>query len=279
MRPFKQVLLGGLAGLGLAVAAGAWPWWPASDVEPAVTLAGPSRGGPEAASVMAFPAQAEADAAAALGELAALAASAASGSVAAGLAQTRPLAALRALKQCYYADNCGFGGADSRAGLEAHFKASQAIALQLKALSGAGSEMGEREQAALAREFLGFPDGHVQAEALALAARLPPDPSTVNAAVAALADSYDSVLFKKAFPVLQQWQSQGMRSGYDEMLVSVVHTGGWHAAQAVAENLAPFLNEANVAQFEAVAAQLEPGARQTALRQSIRDYRLLRSGG
>jgi hypothetical protein len=265
MKLLKLALLGGVAGLGLAVAAGSW-WWPVSETPPLAALPEPSRGGSSEVSLMAFPAQTE---------LAALAASAASGSIAAGLVQVKPSVALKALKQCYYADNCGFVGADSQ-GLEAHFKASQAIVLQLKALPGQASEF---EQAALAREFLAFPDGHVQAEALGMAARLPPDPNTVNAAVAALADSYDSVLFKKAFPVLQLWQSQGMRSGFDEMLRSVVQTGGWHAAQAVAENLTPFLNEANVAQFEAVAAQLEAGARQDALRRSIRDYRLLRSGG
>ncbi len=270
MKPHKFALLGGVS---LVLAAAGWLWWPASEAEPTAALAAPSQGGSGLASVLAIPSPADI---AAQAELAALAASSASGSIAAGLVQAKPIPALTALKRCYFADNCGFGAANSRDGLEAHFAVSQAIVGQLKALPGQASEF---EQAELAREFLAFPDGHVQAEALAMAARLPPDPNTVNAAVAALADSYDSVLFKQAFPVLQQWQSQGMRSGYDEMLLSVVHTGGWHAAQAVAENLTPFLNEANVAQFEAVAKQLEAGARQDALRRSIRDYRLLRSGG
>lgn len=184
-----------------------------------------------------------------------------------------PSAALKALKSCYFADTCGLAGPE---GLEAHFAASRAIVEQLKALPAQASVA---EQASLAREFLAFPDGHVQAEALAMAARLPPDLSTVNAAVTALRESFDSVLFKQALPVLQQWQQQGMSSGYDDMLLTTVHTGGWHAAQTVAEGLTPFLHEANVARFEAVAKQLEPGARRNALQQSLRNYYLQRSGG
>ncbi|MDI4634449.1 hypothetical protein J7U46_15425 [Pelomonas sp. V22] len=183
------------------------------------------------------------------------------------------VAALKALKQCYYADNCGLAGPE---GLEAHFAASRAIVAQLKALP---KEASPSEQAALAREFLAFPEGHVQAEALALAARLPPDAATVNAAVAALRESYDSVLFRQAFPILQQWQQQGLSAGYEDMLAEVLHTGGWHAAQAVAENLTPFLNDSNLARFEAVRGQLAEGARKNALSHSLAQYRLQRSGG
>jgi hypothetical protein len=135
------------------------------------------------------------------------------------------------------------------------------------------------EQAMLARELLGFPDGHVQAAALALAAKLPPAAETVAAAVSALGQSYDAVLLEKAYPVLRQWQQLGLTAGYDDMLVGLVHTGGWQAAQSVAENLGPFLNAGNVARFEQVARELPPGARQQALLRSLRDYELLRRGG
>ena len=183
------------------------------------------------------------------------------------------VAALRALKKCYYADNCGLAGSE---GLDAHFAASRAIVAQLKALP---AQAAAAEQAQLAREFMAFPDGHVQAEALALAARLPAEAATVQAAVAMLRESYDSVLFRQAFPLLQQWQQQGLSVGYEDMLAEVLHTGGWHAAQAVAENLTPFLSDSNLARFEAVRGQLAEGARKTALGRSLADYRLQRSGG
>lgn len=184
-----------------------------------------------------------------------------------------PMAALKALKSCYYADSCGFPRGD---GLDAHFAASKAITERLEALPAVGDSA---QLGALAREFLSFPDGHVQAAALALAARLPPDASTVSSTVSALGDSYDAQLFRQALPVLQQWQQLGMSSGFDDMLASTLHTGGVHAAQVVAENLLPFINDGNVGRFETVLQQLQPGARQAALRRSLRDYRLLRSGG
>lgn len=230
---------------------------------------------PQASAASAVPAQALALAQAAA-EAASAAASGASAATAGQLAASGVLpavAALKALKQCYYADNCGLAGPE---GLEAHFAASRAIVAQLKALP---REASPAEQAALAREFLAFPEGHVQAEALALAARLPPDAATVNAAVAALRESYDSVLFRQAFPILQQWQQQGLSAGYEDMLAEVLYTGGWHAAQAVAENLTPFLNDSNLARFEAVRGQLADGARKNALSHSLAQYRLQRSGG
>lgn len=194
------------------------------------------------------------------------------GQLAAAGAMPAP-AALKALKQCYFTDTCGLA---SNEGLESHFAASRAIVAQLKALPAQATTA---EQAKLVQEFLAFPDGHVQAEALALAARLPPDAATVQAAVAALRESYDSVLFRQAFPILQQWQQQGLNAGYEDMLAEVLHTGGWHAAQAVAENLTPFLTDSNLARFEALRGQLAEGARKAALTRSLADYRLQRTGG
>lgn len=259
----KTVAVGAACLLAAALGALAWQR-PAEPGQP-----------PQAAAASGVPAQASAVALAAV-EAASDAASGASTSTAGQLAAAGALpapAALKALKQCYYADNCGLAGPE---GLEAHFAASRAIVARLKALP---AEASPAEQAALAREFLAFPDGHVQAEALALAARLPPDAATVNATVAALRESYDSVLFRKAFPILQQWQQQGLSAGYEDMLAEVLYTGGWHAAQAVAENLTPFLNDSNLARFEAVRAQLADGARKNALSHSLAQYRLQRSGG
>lgn len=189
------------------------------------------------------------------------------------IGQLAPVPALRLLKSCYFADSCGFPQTDN---LSSHFAASKAIAERLALLSANGDVA---QSGALAREFLVFPDGHVQAAALALAARLPPDSGTVNTAVTALRDSYDEQLFRQALPVLQQWQQLGLNSGFDDMLAETLHTGGVHAAQVVAENLRPFLNDSNLGRFESVLQALQPGAREAALRQSLRDYRLLRAGG
>ncbi|MEH0166415.1 hypothetical protein ABT392_03315 [Paucibacter sp. JuS9] len=260
----RNALMAAVLVLAAAVAAFAWLGPDAAVAEqpgPSQLLASPG----SATAVMP-------SAAAALDAASAAASAAAPGQLA--VAGTMPAAAaLRLLKQCYYADNCGLAGSE---GLDAHFAASRAIVAQLKALPAQASTA---EQAQLVREFLAFPDGHVQAEALAMAARLPPDAATVQAAVAALRESYDSVLFQKAFPVLQQWQRQGLSVGYEDMLAEVLHTGGWHAAQAVAENLTPFLTDSNFARFEALRGQLAEGARKAALTRSLADYRLQQTGG
>jgi hypothetical protein len=188
-------------------------------------------------------------------------------------AEQPPAQALRALMQCHAANTCRVS---SHEGLDEHFEIVEAVLRQLDRLVAQGSPA---EQAAWARELLGYPDGHVQAAALALAAKLPPSAETVAAAVKALGRSHDAVLLAQAYPVLRQWQQLGLSAGYDEMFLGLVHTGGWQAAQSVAENVGPFLNAGNVGRFEQVARQLQPGARQQALLRSLRDYQLQRQGG
>ncbi|QPF71827.1 hypothetical protein G8A07_02045 [Roseateles sp. DAIF2] len=197
------------------------------------------------------------------------------GSQAAAALQQQPQAALRALKRCYYADSCGFPETDSRS---AHFAAAHAIAAQLRALPREGGG-NTAELGALAREFLAFPDGHVQEAALRLAAGLPPDAATVAATIAALADNHDAPLFRIALPILEQWQKLGLDAGLDSMLGATLRTGGLFAAQTVAEQLTPFVNEANWARYQALAAEMPEGARRQALQQSLREYQLRRSGG
>lgn len=205
---------------------------------------------------------------------AAAASEVAGGSVApAALAALPPAQALRALQQCYAANSCRVS---SRDGMDEHFEVVAALLQQLERLAAQGSTA---EQVAAVRELLGFPDGHVQAAALAMAAKLPPSAETVSAAVAALGKSYDAVLLGKAYPVLRQWQQVGLSSGYDDMFAGLVHTGGWQAAQSVAENVGPFLNAGNLARFEQIARELPAGARQQALLRTLRDYRLQQTGG
>lgn len=204
---------------------------------------------------------------------AAAAAPAVEAAAVASLNAAPPGQALQTLTRCHAANSCRLTRGE---GMDEHFEVVRLLLEQLDRLAAHGSAA---EQAVWARELLAFPDGHVQAAALALAARLPPSAETVAAAVAALGKSYDAVLLGKAYAVLRQWQQLGLSSGYDDMFVGLVHTGGWQAAQSVAENVGPFLNAGNVARFEQVARELQPGARQQALLRSLRDYQLQRQGG
>ncbi|MEO6277852.1 hypothetical protein [Roseateles sp.] len=207
--------------------------------------------------------------------LAAMAPAASEPVSAAALAGAPPAQALRRLVSCFAANSCNTGRRGAE-GLDEHFEIVAAVLAQLDRLVAQGDTA---EQAAWARELLAFPDGHVQAQALALAAKLPPSAETTAAAVTALGRIYDAVLLAQAYPVLQRWQQLGLSSGYDDMFVGLVHTGGWRAAQSVAENVGPFLNAGNVGRFEQVARQLPAGARQQALLRSLRDHELQRQGG
>lgn len=262
----KRILA--LATAAAAVACGLW--WAVRDTPtPVAEHAASSASGPGlagSASPLGWPASSPDAASAAVAVEPAPAGSAA-------LAAVPPAQALRTLMQCHAADTCRRTRGE---GLDEHFEIVGAVLEQLDRLVAQGNTA---EQTAWARELLAFPDGHVQAAALALAARLPPSAETVAAAVNALGKSYDAVLLAKAYPVLRQWQQLGLSAGYDDMFVGLVHTGGWQAAQSVAENLGPFLNAGNVARFEQVARELQPGARQQALLRVLRDYELQRRGG
>lgn len=264
----KPALFGTLAATALAVG-GAWLLWGGGPPEAAARMA-PSPA--VAVAPLALPASTAAPVAA-LPPPAGAAAEAVAPVAVAALGQATPAQALRTLTRCHAADTCRLTRGE---GLDEHFEVVGLLVQQLERLAAQGSQA---EQAAWARELLAFPDGHVQAAALALAARLPPSTDTVAAAVAALARSYDAVLLAKAYPVLQQWQQLGLSGGYDDMFVSLVHTGGWQAAQSVAENVRPFLNAGNVGRFEQVARQLPPGARQQALARALRDFQLQQQGG
>ncbi len=249
-----------------AVSTGLW-WVQRSDPAPAVAAPLPTSPGPAAGATPLAAAPpltaASAPAVAVAVEPAAVA----------SLGTAPPAEALRTLLRCHAADSCRLTRGE---GLDEHFEVVGLLLQQLDRLAAQGSPA---EQAAWARELLAFPDGHVQAAALALAARLPPSAETTAAAVAALARTYDAVLLAQAYPVLRQWQQLGLSAGYDDMFLGLVHTGGWQAAQSVAENIGPFLNAGNVGRFEQVARQLAPGARQQALLRSLRDYELQRRGG
>lgn len=253
--------------LAAAVAVGGGLWWSLHDDGGAPP--------PADAVAQALPTRPAAPAGPASAEAAAPAASLPSlaPDAAAALAAQTPAQAVRGLMRCHAANSCRV---TSREGLDEHFEVVAALLQQIERLQAQGNPA---EQAALARELLAFPDGHVQAAALAMAAQLPPSAETVSAAVSALGKTYDAVLLAKAYPVLRQWQQVGLSAGYDDMFVGLVHTGGWHAAQSVAENVGPFLNAGNVARFEQIARELPAGTRQQALLRSLRDYRLQQTGG
>ncbi len=265
----KRFWAGAVVLAGLA-AGGAWVSATAPGSAPAATAGPPMPSASSATHGVAAPALAD-RARMATGRVSTAGPAAAAS--AAALASATPSQALRALTRCYAADNCRLTRGE---GLDEHFAVVGLVLQQLERLAAQGSPA---EQAAWARELLAFPDGHVQAAALALAARLPPSADTVAAAVSALAKTYDAVLLGKAYPVLQQWQQLGLNSGYDDMLLGLVHTGGWQAAQSVADNVRPFLNAGNVGRFAQVARELPPGARQQSLLRALRDYQLLQQGG
>lgn len=247
-----------------AVVTGLW-WTQRGDAVPVAATARP-------ASPAALPQAPSTSASTPAGPLPAATAAVEPAAVA-SLGSAPPAQALRTLVRCHATDSCRLTRGE---GLDEHFEVVRLLLEQLDRLTAHGSPA---DQAAWARELLAFPDGHVQAAALAMAARLPPSAETAAAAVAALSRTYDAVLLAKAYPVLQQWQQLGLSSGYDDMFVGLVHTGGWQAAQSVAENVGPFLNAGNVGRFEQVARQLQPGARQQALLRSLRDYQLQHAGG
>ena len=247
-----------------AVVTGLW-WTQRGEAVPVAATAGPS-------SPAALPQAPPASTSLPAGPLPAATAAVGPAAVA-SLSSAPPAQALRTLIRCHAADSCRLTRGE---GMDEHFEVVRLLLEQLDRLATHGSPA---DQAAWARELLAFPDGHVQAAALALAARLPPSAETAAVAVAALSRTYDAVLLAKAYPVLQQWQQLGLSSGYDDMFVGLVHTGGWQAAQSVAENVGPFLNAGNLGRFEQVARQLQPGARQQALLRSLRDYQLQHAGG
>jgi hypothetical protein len=181
---------------------------------------------------------------------------------------------VRQLRACHDADRCDFDESDSRA---AHFAAANAMSMRLKALL---PQAADPAVVALARAQLDFPNGQVQAAALALLASQRPDPALTQQVLQMLAGNHDAPLLEAALPLLAQWQAQG-QPATDATLQNLLRTGPHFVGLTLStpQSLLPFLTDANLPQYQALLRELPESRKREQLQQTLTEYQRLRAGG
>lgn len=170
---------------------------------------------------------------------------------------------LDALARCEQTQSCPVDNHDPYA---AEYRRHQAMAALLDQLR-AGTDLNDANPNAvnkngadhlrqLAWQYLGWPDGHVQSAALRLLSALPPVPENVHTLTGALKSSFDAPLMRQALAELGRYPEQA--DAMAPFFIDMLSTGSLFAGQEVARGLLPFLTPANVGQYQALLARLEP---------------------
>jgi len=187
------------------------------------------------------------------------------------------LSELQDYQECYFRSDCVTPESDARA---AHFFVAQQITDRLDRLVALTHQQttSDDEFVEIAKQFLSFPDGRVQEQALVLMGSMPPKDGGAQAIMSALRDHHDARLFELAMVELQRYPNDYRAT--DDFLIETLRTGGHYVSQVVARQLLPVLREDNIERYEQTAAELPPNtAKARYLKQVLNEYRLLQQGG
>lgn len=180
-------------------------------------------------------------------------------------------------ERCYLQTDCVTPESDARA---AHFFVVQEISERLDQLVALTRQVQTDSSRFIetARQFLVFPDGRVQAQALILMGSMPPVKGNARAVINALKNHHDARLFELAMVELQRYPNDYRMT--DDFLIDTLKTGGHYASQTVARKLLPILRENNIERYEKTATELPPNtAKARYLKQVLNEYHLLQQGG
>lgn len=187
------------------------------------------------------------------------------------------LSELKDYQECYLRTDCVTPESDARA---AHFFVAQQITERLDRLVALTRQQtaNNDEFVEIAKQFLSFPDGRVQEQALLLMGSMPPRDGNAQAIMSALRDHHDARLFELAMVELQRYPNDYHAT--DDFLIETLKTGGHYASQVVARQLLPVLRDDNIERYEQTATELPPNtAKARYLKQVLNEYRLLQQGG
>lgn len=151
----------------------------------------------------------------------------------------------------------------------------------LLSLSDLAQEKGLRgdDLSGIAREGLENPDGHVKEAALHLMSTQDPSPANRDAILAHVIADYDGTLIEHGMLELMRVDPGGSPATHSALAESMAH-GAPFVAQAVADGIGPFINEATYAHYERQLAQLDRASQvHRSLDAALRDYRLRTTGG
>lgn len=163
----------------------------------------------------------------------------------------------------------------------AHFATADEVRHELETLLEAMEESPTPDPAVAqsVRQFMQYPDGHVQSSALAVLSALPADPATLDAVLTGLSQSnYDAPLFQQAMAELGRYPES--QEKIDTLLGETLKTGDIQVAQTVATQLLPMLSTTNLDFYRTILTELPPRTEKaTLLANTIAEYERRQTGG
>lgn len=136
----------------------------------------------------------------------------------------------------------------------------------------------DAESLAMAQAFIDYPDGHVQEEAITLMSSQQADLTIAQKLINTLNNSYDAKIMKQSMLELQRYPTLAL--DIQALFQQTLKTGSFLVAQEVAKGILPFLTNANIESYKAIAEQLPSGSKRSRyLSASIKEFQLRQTGG
>jgi hypothetical protein len=189
------------------------------------------------------------------------------------------IAHLEILEECNTRNDCNVKQNDPRS---AFFSIGRAMSNDLRLLAELKSKSKEYENQArlLASRLLGFENDEVRESALLFLATVPPVPENVDAIISGLSLCHDAAVFRIAIKEFARYHESASREKISQFLGEVILTGGHYAAQEVAKNLLPLMDEISISYYQSLLEQMpEKTKKYRLLKNTVKQYKLHLQGG
>jgi len=136
----------------------------------------------------------------------------------------------------------------------------------------------DQQSIELVKQFLNYPDGHVQQQAINLMSAQEPNLELASLLITELETSFDAKIVRQSLKELQRYPE--LSSEIQQLFYQVLTTGSFYAGEELATNILPYLNSSNLGFYTELADSLpQNSAKERALRSNIEEFLLRQSGG
>ena len=136
----------------------------------------------------------------------------------------------------------------------------------------------DQQSIELTKQFLNYPDGHVQKQAINLMSAQQPNLELASLLINELETSFNAKIIRQSLKELQRYPE--LSSEIQQLFYQVLTTGSFYAGEELATNILPYLNTSNVGFYTELADSLpQNSAKERALRSNIEEFLLRQSGG
>lgn len=185
--------------------------------------------------------------------------------------KTQALQNINRLLTCNKTNSCPEDNSDPRA---SEFLRRDGIVKEAQKLLAFSSD---DDVSVMARTLLAYEDGYVQEIALELLATTEPNERNLDSMLATIEKSYDTKIVKQ---IMSQLQRYPIDNRFEVVFEKLLEHGSIYAANTVASELLPFIQESNIESYKALLQRLDSNTKKAKLLKStLFEYEMQNSGG